>query len=430
MKKTVRRSFFKDALSIFTSKIAVLLISFVNGVLLARLLGPEGKGVVAAILVYPGLLISLFELGIRQSVIYHIGRDDFDRNTVIGAIVWLFVMTSLIGSSVTFFLLLPRIGVYPTLAIFFAISLVPLRLVKSYAGGIMVGAQQFSSFSRILWIPPFISLIGTLMLVWYLGTGVVGAIAATFSGALIVAIYALVIAGRSVGASFRFSTPVAIRLFRMGILYAVSLFVINLNYRIDIIFLEHLTDTAEVGYYSLGVRFAELVWQVPSAVGVVVFARSAAAKGSQVFSLKVLQLFRVVLVLCSIIAALLWFTADWFIPLIYGEAFRASSGMMKFLLPGIVFAVLYKVIHMDMAGRGKPWKAMIASIPALVVNLILNMLFIPRFGGSGAAVASSFSYAIIGVSYLFVYLDETGLKFKDVLRFRLSDFPRFSEYGR
>ncbi len=377
---------------------------------------------VTAILVYPTLLISLFELGIRQSVIYHVGRDEFDRTAVVGTITWFFIGSSMIGAMITFLLMLPRFGVYPSLAIVFAVALVPLRLLKSYAGGMMVGAQEMSSFSKVLWMPPFIGLIGTVVLVWHFGAGVVGAIAATFIGSIVVAVYVLVVTGKSAGISLRFSGSIAAQLLRMGLLYAVSLFVINLNYKIDIVFLEHLTNPAEVGYYSLGVRFGELVWQIPAAVGVVVFARSAAAKGSQDFSLKILRLFRVVLVACSVAAAILWFAADGFIPLISGQGFASSSRMMKLLLPVIVFAVLDKVIHMDMAGRGKPWKAMLASIPALMVNVILNLVLIPEYGGNGAAVASTVSYAVIGMIYLFVYLHETGLGFKDALRFRRSDF--------
>ncbi|WP_252314150.1 hypothetical protein [Sinobaca sp. H24] len=62
---------------IFTSvgtKFVVLFGSFIMSIVLARYLGPEGKGIVTAIFVIPNLLISIADLGVRQATAYYVGK--------------------------------------------------------------------------------------------------------------------------------------------------------------------------------------------------------------------------------------------------------------------------------------------------------------------------------------------------------------------
>ena len=75
-----------------------------------------------------------------------------------------------------------------------------------------------------------------------------------------------------------------------------------------------------------------------------------------------------------------------------------------------------------MAGRGKTWKSLVASIPALGINVGLNVWLIPKYGGSGAALASTISYGVMGVIYLRLYVYETKLTWMDVWAFKRDDF--------
>ncbi len=67
--ETKQRSFLTDILSVFGNNIFILIITFFTSIILARYLGPDGRGIYAAILIYPILLTSLAELGIRQATV-------------------------------------------------------------------------------------------------------------------------------------------------------------------------------------------------------------------------------------------------------------------------------------------------------------------------------------------------------------------------
>ena len=96
--------------------------------------------------------------------------------------------------------------------------------------------------------------------------------------------------------------------------------------------------------------------------------------------------------------------------------------VLNTLLPGVLLLTIFKVINMDLAGKGKPWVSLKAMIPALIINVILNVIFIPKYGATGAALASTISYSKAAILFIFLYSKETKIPVLDIIRYQASDF--------
>ena len=68
------KPFFKDAFSVLRTRAVAFALSFLTGIVVARLLGVEGKGALAALLVVPHILLTFCDLGIRHSITHSLGR--------------------------------------------------------------------------------------------------------------------------------------------------------------------------------------------------------------------------------------------------------------------------------------------------------------------------------------------------------------------
>ena len=68
----------------------------------------------------------------------------------------------------------------------------------------------------------------------------------------------------------------------------------------------------------------------------------------------------------------------------------------------------------DIAARGKPEMIAIQSALALVLNIILNLIFIPRFNFVGAALASSISYSVMTILLAFTFRRLSGARLRDL----------------
>jgi O-antigen/teichoic acid export membrane protein len=384
------RSFARDALSILGGNVAALVLSFLSGAILARELGPEGRGTLAALLVVPTMLVSLAELGVRQATVVHVGRGRRAPGAVAGTVMTLLVASAALGVVVAglAYAVWGSPGFTPAL-VALALVLVPSRLATSYAGGLLLGSQRLGAVGRVRHLPELVRTLVLLALWVGIGVGLAGAMAATLAGAALVAVYSLRLAARDFPLRPRWDPTVAVSLLRLGAVYAVSLFAIQLVFRFDVVLMERLAPPAALGHYALGVALVEQLWQLSTALGTVVFARSARAADPAGFTRSVGRLLRVTVAVTAAGAVALAAAAGWVVPLVYGEAFRPSVQVVYLLMPGVIAFSAFKLVNTDLAGKGRPALSLAAVVPALAVNVGLCVLLIPRYGAAGAAIASA-----------------------------------------
>ncbi|MBM3404918.1 MAG: hypothetical protein FJY10_08525 [Bacteroidetes bacterium] len=75
-----------------------------------------------------------------------------------------------------------------------------------------------------------------------------------------------------------------------------------------------------------------------------------------------------------------------------------------------------------LAGKWKPVYAVYAFIPALILNVILNYLWIPVYGATGAAWATNISYTFGTAIFLLFYTRVIRISPAELIHFRLQDF--------
>jgi O-antigen/teichoic acid export membrane protein len=213
----------------------------------------------------------------------------------------------------------------------------------------------------------------------------------------------------------------------LGLIYALALLINNLNYRIDIIFLDYLSSSYETGIYSKAVSLSEYLWQIPAVLYTLIFARSSISKNGRLFSEKIAQLLRLAFPIICLCALSLYFLSENLVIFLFGTEFFESILLFQILLPGALFFVVFGILNMDLAGKGKPWVSLMVMIPALIINVILNIIFIPKHGAIAAAFASTISYSFAGVCFIFFYSKYAGLSVIEILKFKYSDYSIISQ---
>lgn len=430
-----KRSFLSSAAGVFITQIIIYIIGFVASIVLNRNLGPGGRGLLAALSVYPLAIFSIAEMGIRQAAVYFIGKKEHDEKVIIGVIYFLLLFTSVTGMGICFTILTLLHNPDFTLAMrLTTILIIPVKLCISYSSAYFLGKEQIGRFNRVQWLSQLFYLAMVCLLLWYLKAGVLGGLIAVISATGITAIYAVSLVVKNVKViRLRFDWAIIKKMLSLGVIYAVSLFVMQMNYRIDIMLMERLTDKVQIGLYNTGVSMVELVWFLPTALGTVIFSKSVNAKDDHAFSIKIGKLLRVSFIAVLLAGAALFIIAPYIIPRLYGEDFSASSLVIRTLLPGVVFLTIFKVLGMDIAGKGKPWVSILIMIPAVIINIVLNLFLIPKYGAIGASYSSTISYSIASIIYLPAYAKVVGVPVKTLITYRKSDFEflkRFKVFAR
>jgi len=365
---------FNQILKVSGNKTIAAIAMMAVGIILARVLGPEGRGLYAAILVVPMLIISFAELGIKRSTIYHVGKKLYKEEDIVSALIVTVLFTSTIGVVICAF---------------------------------------FFFFND----NPDTTVLFLLILKMY----VLGALLSLVISNLIVSIAALFYLLRSNRVKLSGELKVALGLIKLGLVYAIAIFIMKIHTKIDIYLLNELSSLDQVGYYSISSRLAEK-WQIPFSIGGIIIAKSANEKNHSLMNANIAKLFRVTFVFGILSLLVLFFVAPFLVPLLYGKAWAPSVEIVQYILPGILMLILAKVMGTRLAGIGKPWVFMFVAIPALTINIFLNYMWIPESGGLGAAMATNVSYTFLTLTGLFVYARVVKMPVWDIIRFSKNDF--------
>jgi len=418
-----QRSFAKDITGVLGSNISAVVIGLLIDVVISRQLGPEGRGLYTSVLVVPLLVVSFMMMGVRRSAVVHIGNQLFSNDRTVSGILQVLFITSFLAmlvSGLSFLYIKPK-GLDLPLVIL-AISSIPVRLVLAYSGGIYLGKEQFRRSNLMSWLPTLLNLLGVLLFVLMLQWDVMGALLALFLSNLIVALISLNHIFTEYKISLKPEKVVIQSLLKLGLGYAMAMLIMQLNYRVDIVLLQKLSTLKEVGFYSMGVAISDKLWQLPTAMGVVVMSRTANTQDEAMLNRSVSKLLRVSFVVVLLAALFLWFTIPYLLPLIFGVKFMPSVAVVRTMLPGILIFVLPRILNSRFAGKGQPAVLIAIFLPALIVNILLNLIWIPLYGGIGAAWASNMSYALGAIALLIVYSVKMHVPFKEIVHFERSDF--------
>lgn len=164
-----------------------------------------------------------------------------------------------------------------------------------------------------------------------------------------------------------------------------------INLRLDFLLLDVIAGPATLGIYAVASKFAELMRLPATAVNYVLYPRFA-RESPAAAAAEARRLLRRAALLTSAAAPVLAAASVVAIPLLFGSAFRSAVLPACLLLIGLSVEGAAAVGSAYLWGTGRPGANSIAMGLGVVLTVALDVLLIPRFGASGAAVASSGAY--------------------------------------
>jgi O-antigen/teichoic acid export membrane protein len=179
--------------------------------------------------------------------------------------------------------------------------------------------------------------------------------------------------------------------------YSVPLILISIGYsimvEIDTIMIAMLKTDSEVGIYAAAKQIAIKLPQISLALSLGVMPLFAQMNSEN--KIKLIRLYYNLLKANTIIFGVIGFmilSSSWFfVPLIYGDQYKASILPLMALVPFLIVSSYSVFLSAFLEYRGKAKKRAINLFIVLILNILLNIVLIPIYGALGAAIASSVS---------------------------------------
>ena len=387
---------------------------FVVGIWVLRYLGPDNYGQLSYALALAALFLPFASLGLEEILVRNLTLDPVSKDEVLGTA---FVL-KFAGSLVAFLL--------PVACAFWAGSgsraetwLVAVIALGSVFQPFRVAESWFNSQVRAKYVAlartsAFVICSAARILLILTG-GTLLSFAAVFALEAALGAVGLVVAYRSKGGSLvrvRFSAGCARSLLRDSWpLFFTNVSVI-LYQRVDQIMLMQMVGSRELGVYSAAVRFTEVWAFVPTILFWSVFPSILEAKGeSEELFYKRLQSFYNLMAFVSYTIALPTAVCSrWLVDWLLGGGYAGAAVMIATLIWANLFWNLEMARCAFLTAMNWTRYYFVTVLLACVLNVALNWVMIPRYGGMGAVLASLFAYwfAAHGSCFLFRPLFRTG----------------------
>jgi O-antigen/teichoic acid export membrane protein len=402
----LKKIVFRNTSISIIGKIVNLFLAIFSSILIARYLGSQRLGQYASLYAYLVLFGCLTTFGMEQIII----RESAKRKDLIGRIFTtaMFISFSLSIVATVLALFISAIFNYAN-AIWFllciaaidSLLLAPLRLPalvfhvylkRWYMTGVCVAKQ-------ILWI----IVVGVLILIQ---SELSGFIYGHLFCSILEILAIFLFARRFMLFEWHWSSSMIWKILKNSWSMALSVLGISIYSRIDQVMLHSLVGDQKLGYYAISVNIAEAFTVFATALMASMLPiLSKISSERERFHNYIKTCYRYLMPFIFGICAIVTFGSHLIIVILYGKKYILSVPALSVLIWSEVstfFAVIMSVI---LVAKGLQKFILITTIAGAAVNIVLNIIFIPRWSIIGAAWATVISYCLSGFILFFLFSD-------------------------
>jgi O-antigen/teichoic acid export membrane protein len=398
-----RGSMARDSVLLFAAQLIGNAGLFAGVLILARTLGPDGRGRIAFITVTAMVIARVCKLGLSETTTVLAARMPERRPVLLANLLVWSAAGSLAGGTIVAAALLafpaarpdgigtPELGIIVGGAVAYSLwdesILLGCRRMRQLALRIACGGWVSALLLGALALGPGLS-VRSAAIAWVVAQALV---------AITIHRPALRALGRA-----RPSSELLGESLRFGSRAWLGTLSVNLNARLDQVIMGLIASQAALGIYAIAVNASELLLYLPTAVAAALLPRLAGGAGADAGEATV-RVFRMALLVTagSMVAAAA--VGPVLVPAIFGAPFRPSVGPFLWLVPGAVGYAAMSIFTNALLAVSSPGRSSLGPLTALLSGIVLDLVLIGRFGATGAAVAATAAFSCGGLAALLLF---------------------------
>ncbi|MBN4003548.1 flippase [Nostoc sp. LPT] len=382
---------------LFADRILRMGASLVVGVWVARYLGVQQYGLFNYALAFVALFSPIFTLGLDDVVVRHLVRQSSNKEEILGTTFWLKflggIASVLLAVSTMFFL-----GEHEALKIWLVTILGVVGIFRaSDTIELWFQSQVQSKYTVIAKNTAF--LLNTVIKITLILTKApLLAFALVTLAEFAMSAIGLLIVYQVKGSSlwlWRWSFASAKTLMKESLPLIFSGFAIMIFMRIDQVMLGQMIGDSEVGVYSAAVRISEIWYFIPGAIvsSVAPAIYAAKEKSESLYYQRIGQLLSLMTCISLGIALPMSFFSDKIIIVMFGSGYAEAGAILAVHIWTSLFVFMGLATSPWFIAEGLNHVSLGKTLFGAILNIILNLLLIPKYAGLGAAIATIISQA-------------------------------------
>lgn len=378
-----------SSLQTLVANIFILLVNILTGILTARVLGPGDKGVQAAIILWPGLLISLATVGLPNALLYHVRKSAEHAGAFLSAALSLGFLASSVSALIGVAFVPTWLSNYSSETVQVTqiyMLFIPMAVLSLIYIAVVQARGDFQTYNGLRLLQPLVTLSILILLI---ATGTMTAPTAAFAF-LCPSVPALFWIWFRTRHLYKFSVApfkrVYWQLFSYGLRSYSGDVLAVASSQLDKIIVVSLLSPTSMGLYTVAFSLARMLVVFQTAVASVLLPKMIGQPVAEVKSL----LGRAVRVstLVTFCAALgLMLVGPYLINFFYGDEFKGATLVFQILAVDSVLGGLAALLAQIFYALNKPELMIFRHAASLAVTIPGMLILGSKYGISGVATA-------------------------------------------
>ncbi len=410
----------------FTMGLNLLLMgaSLLSGSLAAHLLGPTGRGQLAAIQLWPLAIMTIGSGGLVEAVSYYSGRFREQSGvfgiTAMGMLTVLAIPLVLIGIVAMPHLLAAEPSRIVTEAQVY-MFVVPILFFINIPLAMLRGRGEMRVWNVLRLTQP-IGYVVILLVAAFLPSNRVTFVAfAMFGWIAAHVLLSLALLRWRLPGPHRFDGEQVGPLMRYGALSISATTPSWLNGRMDQLVMGAFLSPQLLGLYAVAVAWSLAVTPVSNAFAQVILPRLTGAHDSADAAERLCATSRIASGINALMGVGFLLITPLAVNVVFGPSFAPAIPATMVLVVAAVCLGMNQFLEEAVRGLGRPGLATVAELCGFAVTAVGLAVLLPRFGILGAALASLLSYATVLVMLVVILRRRLGLRPRDLLLPRPAD---------
>jgi len=404
-------------------RVVTIGLGLVSSIVTARFLGPDGRGVLAALSVITGIALQFGNPGLHTGNVYFVARDPRRTSAVLGNTFVVSIGAGLLFGSAAALAAWIRPAWFPGLPyglIALTAAVLPFQFMILLYQNTLLGMNEVKAFNLFEVGNKVITFAALALYLAVFGGGAGGAVVLFAAMGVLYGATSALYCGRRVPFRPVLDRALFAEMIRYGSRVYASCLLSFLVIRSDLLLVNYFKGVGETGVYSIAVQIADTLLLLPVTVGMILLPRVAGERQDRQEGVTARVLRHTALLMTALCAAV-FVLVDPVVRLLYGPGFEGAILATRCLLPGVWALGLNGVLMNHFGGQGMPGVTIAAPLVGLLLNISLNLAVVPRFGILGAAVTSSAAYTLMLIVSLWTFVRRGRVRLRDSLVLHAED---------
>lgn len=381
----------KDMSWSFVTTAIIQVVNILTGLLAARLLGPEGRGELAEIMLWPGLLVEFGILALSDALLYRAATRAAAPKVLFATIMWLGAILAValvaIGYATIPLLLSGESARLQAIESWYIAAYVPVYLFALFVATMFQGHLDVKGWNVVRLLVG-VGYLGFILTLWAAQGASVQAFAIAYiAGTALSGLVGVVWLARKGWVGWKPDPAVAKGLLGYGARVHVGEIVNSARQRIDQAAVSLFLTASDMGLYAVALTVANGPMILVNTIAGIAFPKISAAP-EPAEKLRIFGIYlRLAMAMAGCSAVALAILAEFLVPLIFGHAFDESATICQIMLIGLPFFAAKLMFIQALNAFDKSLSISAAELIGLAGAGAALALFLPTLGLIGAAWA-------------------------------------------